>query len=285
MLSYCLRMARVEYRFPLTLWEQTEDYSQQLAAAQARFSSLDGRANSAYLPEVTFTSNCIPVIYRSDQTPHYERRRYSPTEALKSAKRHGTIGYFNVEDLQEFQKGEGIIIDMEMDELGFRRHKKDPSRWVKKQTDEEDQHEARDKHWQELNGTSYDIPDQEERGRLHDLVVAPNIGTKFGATYSVSTGITGLIFIALDVNPFTLIVGDLTRQLAQRAHINREQDGFTIEARNVRLFNSSADTHDSVHVKAIKSDQSVEEVVWPSVTDSRGVVDLAVDLRRRATGI
>lgn len=93
-------MVEVNYRFPLVLWEQTDKYRQQLQAARTRFGEFS---------DVSFTSNCIPVVFKSTDTPFYENRGLSAKGALISAKRYGAAGYFKVEELEAFRKGEGVI--------------------------------------------------------------------------------------------------------------------------------------------------------------------------------
>jgi hypothetical protein len=135
-------------------------------------------------------------------------------------------------------------------------------------------------------------------------MVKPNAETRLGKSYSFSVGRTGLIFVELDADPFVgssaNTIWQLGAQLAQRAHINKEQKGFVIDARNIQLTNLQSQdeipdeedpdedeipiTNNAIHIKAVRDDKSVEEVVWPArVQNAQVVFDLATDLRKRAT--
>lgn len=279
-------MPKVEYRFPLILWEQTADYAQKLKEAQDRFVVIRGevakRQITGFFPDVTFTSNGIPVVWANAGTPYFEIRGLSADQALKSAKKHGHTGYWDTEDLEAYVKGEGIIIDMEMDELGFRPHKKDLSKWAKKQKG--DEFGERHAHWEKLYGTDVHIPEPDEQARLRDLMDVPNAQTRLDYTYSVNVGRTGLIYIAKDFNPFGTLQKFAVDRV-QNAHIARDQEGFLIEARNVSLSRRKNNRHDAVHIRAEKDNGHTVEVVWPATaSSSAAVVDLAVILRDKARG-
>ncbi len=62
--------------------------------------------------------------------PHY------PEDALELAKEFGEIGWFTAEEIEDYIKGKGVLVDMAMEGLGFRRDKKDVTKWARMTTDE-----------------------------------------------------------------------------------------------------------------------------------------------------
>lgn len=280
----------VENKFPLILWEQTDEYQAEMAASQERFEQLATKLSDKHKqvpsPDVTFTDNCIPVVWMNGHQPL--SNRWNAEEALDSAKRHGTFGYFRVDDLEDFLKGEGFVVEEAMDSLGFRRHRKDPSKWAKKQKRDQVEPPYHRK-WDILFGKEYETPDREERSRLTRLLVAENVNTQLGKTFSISVGRSGLMFIALDANPFAghsaETLWQLGAQLAQRAHINRNQEGFDIQAKNVKLLHPKLECHDAVHILAIRPDRTPEEVVWPATVNLNTLLNITTSFRDKLMSV
>ena len=282
----------VENKFPLTLWEQTDEYKTELATAQERFKQLATqlRNKNKQSPslDVTFADNCIPAVWINGHQPL--SNRWNADEAFNSAKRHGTFGYFRVDDLEDFLEDEGFVVEEAMDSLGFRRHRKDPSRWAKKQKQDKIETPYHRK-WGILFGKEYETPDREERTRLTELLTVKNVNTQLGKTFSISVGRSGLIFVALDANPFAghsaQTLGELSAQLAQKAHISKNQEGFDIQARNIKLCHrpETGCNYNAVHIVATRSDKTIGEVVWPAIVSLETLLNITTSFRDKLTSV
>jgi hypothetical protein len=273
-------MPEVKSGFPLILWEQTEDYARQKAEAEARVNAaataLDKQGKRGTDREVQFTGNCIPVVWRNASYGSLSRPS-SVADALKRAESIGATGYYTPEELEDFVEGRGFIVEIGMNDLGFRKHKKIPDRWAK---DNKAFFPTRYKVWEMHNGIDVEEVEGDEAERLNDMA-KPNEEVIYSRTYSVTSGRSGLIFIDKDTNPFSADLSQLARDLAQKAHINRQQEGFVINARNVSVPDSDGERRQLVHIQAVTDDDKVVEVAWPSRTYGQTIVYLAVDLKNK----
>ncbi len=94
-----------------------------------------------------------------------------------------------------------------------------------------------------------------------------------------------MIYMSMDANPFwydNLTRHQLVRQKVQRAHINRDQDRFVIEACNVKIDSESVYEPDGVYLRGLLGNNMVHEVVWPISTPGGELFDFAVDFRKKA---
>lgn len=109
--------------------------------------------------------------------------------------------------------------------------------------------------------------------KLKNRWVMRNKPPKLGRGYSLKVDKKGLIFVSFDANPFfgaAEQIGRFAEELRDRGHLNREQNGFVIEARNIRIGKEYA-----IHVKAIKVDGSVVECLLPTAIASGELYNLA----------
>ncbi len=277
------------YSFPLKLWEETADFKQKKKEAEQRFKALDEKTRekriSGISTDVRFTKNCVPVVWRNSSPPYWIRPQ-TADHALELAQLHGSTNYVTAEEVEDYLKGEGFLIESAMDKMGFRRHKRDETKWARKTKQDGDGPTPLTKdHWERLYGTPTYTPGKLERERLMDLRVGTNVGTKHGETYSVEVGNTGMVYLSMDANPFWYNNSTMHKyaiQDAQKAHINPSQEGFKLEARNVRLNRgTSSDRPDGVHILAVNRG-GVLESVWPVSTPGGALAEMATDLRERA---
>ncbi len=287
-------MAEGSYHFPLKLWEQTEDYARKKKEAEERFKVLDDQAHTLHVgghgDEVTFTKNLVPAVWRNC-SPRYWIHPRSAARALEMAREYGATDFFSAEELEEYHKGEGVVIEMAMGSLGYRRSKRNSKKWaLETKKDGADLTPLRKDHVQKLYGISSVTPSSRERERLMDLRAHPNDRMVLNETYSLSVGsdgiIPGMVYLSKDVNPFASSNSEMYRlaiDSRQKAHINKEQDGFTIAARNLRLGRDSGDLRpDGVHIIAHQEGNLLMETVWPVVVNPNVLFDMAVDFRDQA---
>ena len=282
------------YSFPLKLWEETQDFKQKKKEAEDRFKELHAKAYplpiGGFSTDVEFTANGIPVVYRNCAPP-LGKKPYYPEDALELAKEYGEIGSFTAEEIEDYIKGEGVLVDMAMEGLGFRRHKKDETKWARMTA-----RERRDFQYGQLtpmmadrNYRLYGSPvvasDRYERERLMDLRVGENVPTEHGTTYSLETGSSGMIYMRMDFNPFAynnVLMSRVANQRQQKAHINQDQEKFVIEACNVKIDTKSVYEPDGVYLRGLVGNNLVHEAVWPVSVPGRELFDFAVDFRDQA---
>ena len=179
-----------------------------------------------------------------------------------------------MDELEQFANGEGPVFARAMCVLGYRKHKKDPTRWARKRKDDERPQFNGQKQIEEITG--------EELERLNQLWALPNESAGMSKTYDIQVGKRGLIYVALWANPFVGTTAEtmwmLGEQTRNRGHIAKQQDGFYIDAKNVKLGEQKG-----IYIKSIRPDESYAECVWPTQTPQEKIYDLADDLVSRVT--
>jgi hypothetical protein len=279
-------MPEGHYSFPLKLWEQTPEYYQQKEEAEARFKELNQKTRdrhiSGHFEDVKFTVNGIPTVWRNSSPPYWIRPN-SAEYALKLAKEYGATNYFTAEEIEEYIDGEGVMVEMAMDNLGYRKHKRDETKWARKvKKDGDEPTPLRKGHWQKLHGIEYDTPKAPERRRLIGLRVSSNTPTKLGETYSSRVGTNGMIYSRLEYNPFGSL-SQLAYERVQNAHIAPDQDKYKIRAKNIKLnTNNDYDSPDGIHILALNEEKLLVEAVWPVTTTGRAIIEMAVDFNNQA---
>lgn len=242
-----------ELEFPLRIWERTEEFQEVLAGLNDRLqrakTRLYGRGfTGTSFGDVRITPSGNLAAWLNCGRP-YARRRPDADSALESALRYGTTGYWEVKDVEEFAKGEGVILEKAMHDLGFRRHKKIRGKWSRRSKEE-------------CFPSSYEAPETlgEEARRL---IVEPNVKPGERKTYWASGDEYG-IFVQFNVSPFMATSFEQMEHQGRlqriRGHIARKQEGFTLEARTV-----SIDEERFVHVKSVRADGYETQCLWPSV--------------------
>ncbi len=285
-------MARTEvkYLFPLKFWQQTPDYDVQYNAAQQRFMDLNEQLDQKDMMGVDvdllgFTVNGVPEAFKGSDSPWDEVGSYgNPKAALETAQFYGARGSYSAEDLEDFINGKGVVVVEEMQRLGFKRPSPESGRWVKLKKGERyvDPEVAAQR--DRLYGTDVHEVTGKEADRLRGLIAVDNTATKPGDTYSVEVGRQGLIYVSKDWEMFPRQPGVWISQFYMHGHINREQDGFNLAARNIVIPGSQSKDLSFVHVTAQTPDQRQQDFVWPVSTYGSVLSDLAVNLRRKVTG-
>ncbi len=269
-----------ERKFPLIIWEHTEEFKKEYEEAKKRLAELYSKwRNYKVEPEhvdLQFDNNGNPEFWINngpftDVRPPYGKRNLSVKEALTLSLEKGSGGWWNSDDLERLIRGEGPILEDTMWHYGFRKHKKYSDRWVRKKKDDED---PRHIIWNKKHGREYIGIYGEELEKLNQLWILPNEFAGLNRTYSLEVGSRGMIYVALEVNPFSATrtedLGWFGAMLRNKGHIARQQSGFYIDARNVKLGEQKG-----LHVKAIRSGQSHLECIWPTQLPQPKIYDLA----------
>jgi hypothetical protein len=281
-----------ERKFSLIVWEQTEECKKEFEEAKKRLEHLSKEwkekyVGDSYIGRVQFDASGYPEFWINDfgsfHTGRFygQKKNWSPQEALQSALRWGDDGWWHLDDLEKLINGEGPLLEEAMFDCGFRRHKKDPNQWARVKKNDEDPYKKR---WEERFGKEYKEISKEELERLTQLRVLPNESAGLDRTYSLMVGKRGMIYASLMVNPFGATrTEDLPRfaeLLSNRGHIAKNQNGFQIDASNVKL-----QEQEGIYIKAIKPSQSYIECVWPTTIPQPKIYDLADDLASRVSMI
>jgi hypothetical protein len=278
----------------LIVWEQTEAYVNFLREAEEKRQELIrrwrgkyGATSSVGRLEPKMGEDCEAVIWIHDVGSHRfynTMKRWSAGEALENALRYATYGYSTLSDLEQLIEGRGPLLEKSMEACGFRPHRRYPGKWARQTSADKD---ASFKEWQkkqrEAEKKRWAVVSQAEQERLSQLWVALNVPVQLNQTYAITVNKQGLIYIRLEVNPFSASeIQQLSwfgAMLENRGHIAKEQDGFLIEARNIKLGKEKG-----IHIKAVRPDGSFVECVWPHFVGQDSLQTLTADLAMRMNG-
>jgi len=290
-----------ENRFPLIVWETTEGFKKEYEEAKQRYHELSKRLfgrgfNCTYIGNLRMDGDGYPEVWLNDNHDIF-RSNWSLDAAVKEALEHGNSGWWNLDEIEQFIGGKGFIFETAMWDIGFRRHKKDPTKWARRNSkdrcDPEEYGNPGHQRWDIKYKKEYETISGEELNRLNKLFVLPNGNNGLGGTYDISVGKRGLIYVCLQANPFVGTTAEtlwmLGAQERNQGHINKEQNGFYIEARNILtrgdiegIIKEGVPVK-GVHIKAVKPDKSYAECVWPAQIPSQKIYDLASDLVSRVS--
>ncbi len=266
--------------FPLVVWEATEEFRQEYEQARTRFQDINKRLRERgfeceYLGSLRMDQNGNPEVWLNDNRPlmAYKFCRDSKV-AIRYALRHGDSGWWSLDELERFANREGRIIDHAMWDIGYRMSRSNPFKWARKGKNDE-----APKMYNSQKNIA-DIITEEEKERLNKLWVLPNERAGLGQTYGLEVGKRDLIYVALWANPFVGTRAETMWQLGaqenDRGHIARQQNGFQLNARNVKL-----NGQEGIHIRAVKPDESYAECIWPIQTPKEKLYHLASDLVSR----
>lgn len=263
--------------FPLVLWENTEEYKKEKENASQRLEELKNKIHAGpYVGSLRFDENCVPEIWMNDLRLGCARGCANSSLAQEYALRYGNSGWWSLDELEQFTKGKGPIFEDAMWELGYRRHKSDPTKWAKKSSKDERDIPIPQKQIRTVLNDEYN--------RLNKLWSFKNESAGMGETYCLDAGKSGLIYIELWVNPFAgntaETIGILGEQMRQRAHIAKKQEGFEICAENVKLGKEKG-----IYINAVNESGSKKEVIWPTRIPNTKLVKLAADLVSRVNNV
>jgi len=282
-------------KFALRVWEGGEEWRGEYDVAQKRFSEIRKRLGEreficTYLGGLRLDKNCVPEVWLNDNMPLCpDRYCKTPEDALHYALKHGTCAWWNLDELSDFADGKGIILEEAMRKIGFRRHKRNPELWARLRGDEKGKtSERRMNRWKEQHSKQYIEIDDEERKRMGGLIAMPNKSAGIGRTYNIEANTRGMIYVELWANPFVGTTAEtlwmLGDQINNRGHIHKQQNGFSMEARNVVLYSDpnlvmpNGVAADCVYIQAKRDDGREIETVWPGVIPNEKLYDLANDL-------
>lgn len=270
-----------ERKFPLIVWEHTDEFKKEYEEASKRFESIRERLFSrgfgcTFLGDLRMDGDGYPEVWLNDNHNIY-RNKWSLEEAMQEALKHGDTGWWNLDELEQFIDCKGFIFEEAMYELGFRRHKTKPEKWARKEKNDQNPHTRR---WDIKYKIEHYETSPDELERLNKLWVIPNQSAGLNRTYSIEVGKRGMIYVFLEVNPFSATrcedLGRFGEMLRNRGHIARNQNGFYIDAKNVKLGEE-----EGIYLKAIRQNQNYVECIWPTQTPNQKIYDLADDLVSR----
>lgn len=281
-------------KYPLIIWEGTLEFKKECEEALERFNAIKKNLygsgfRSTSLSTLRFDSDGYPEVWLNASRlsiSGYSSRDYRmpPTaeEAIKAAKIGGDTGWWSLDDLEQLLEGRGRIFERAMRNMGYRIHKKHPEQWVKfSSTREYDaaQRELVNQLQGEREKKWAPVHDAKELERLRNLWIVPNTIAPEN-TIAVEVGKRGMIHMELNY----ILTGYSSEQLeclgwqeSAKAHIIQQQEGFFLDAKNIRLGEEK-----SVYIKATREGDCFIERVWPWQVARDRVYDLAEDLVSRA---
>ena len=283
--------------FALRVWEKTPEFEKECRETREKFEQimrrLHNRDFTCSVDSMQPDANGDHQFWSNDYMGNY--KDLNSEEAERIARKYGKSGWWSLSELEQFANNDGPILSEAMWHLGFRRSKTKSSKWSKlepklKGTSNPDYLKA----WERHNGKVFTTILRDEADRIKELLVLPYGNAGVGKTYGLQAGTRGMIYAQLWANPFaghsheTMHV--IGQQLANKGHIAIQQEGFRIEANNVKVFAGVGGIIgegipvDAVYVKAVRPDNSYAECLWPSAIPCEKLWDLADDLVARAKG-
>ena len=273
----------------LLIWEGSDDFKEQLETGRERFREIYKRLEQndfrcTFLGDLRFDLNAEPEVWLNDNKPLCaERYCKTPEDAKNMALRHGRCGWWRLDDLDKFVDSEGPLFEEAMWDLGYRRAKRDSTQWARKRKDDGVE-EPRKAYWEERHGKQFMELKGGDEEKLSQLRVMPNESAGISKTYDIQAGKTGMIYVALWANPFvgstTETLWRLGEQIRNRGHIAKQQEGFYMDAKNVRL-----DEQEGIYIRATRNDETYVESIWPSQIPSSKIYELLDDLPRRVASL
>ena len=123
-------------KFPLVVWQTTDEYVTAYKAAQARLdvATKSWRAQGGdYIiaTDLRLDENGNFEFWLNTRDPSYRAFR-SAQDALRYVKIHSTSGWWSLDEIESFINGGGRMIKNGMWNAGFRRHKKNPGKWARR---------------------------------------------------------------------------------------------------------------------------------------------------------
>ena len=271
--------------FPLIVWEKTDEFKQEYGRDEQRFHDIKKRLyqrgfQCTFLGDLRMNRDGFPEVWLNDNHNLY-RRNWIADEAVEHAKIHGDSGWWSLDFLEQFEEGKGPIFENAMYDLGFRKNKKDSTKWARLTSEyKEKMNQRKTESFREQIEKEWPLLTENETDRLNQLWTRSNENAGLNNTYSIGVGQRGLIYVSLDANPFSATSTEqlswFCSMLKNRGHISKQQKGFYIDARNVKLGMEKG-----IHIKAINSLENYVECVWPHKIPEIKLDDLADDLVSR----
>lgn len=263
------------------IWEDTPEFKKEKEEAEKRSAEIQDRLwEKGFRSSISmskFSAADYPQFFLSDQMPlgaKRDCRNYK--DALQLARKYGSTRWWGLDELEQFSRGKGIILESAMFELGFRRGKR--KEWVRIKKQDETKLPALDELWQKENGIELEPVTDAEKERLKNLLLFPNQPVELNKTYGISVCRRGFIYVCLLVNPFTATraedLGTLGELLSSKSHIAKEQQGYTIEAKNIQLGKDN----NVIYLRLIRPDKTFVERCWPSLARAENLIKLADSL-------
>lgn len=274
--------------FPLIVWEGTPEFKVEAQEAQQRMDSvtdaLKARGYQTTLDRVMWDFRGYPIV----RIPGTGLGRTFLSEALDTAKNWGSCGWWDLEDLEDFKDGGGIIFKTAMFEMGYRPHNSRPTEWASVKSNDKSpalgySYREKDK---DLKEEDFPQVKGADRPRLIALRTEKNIRPNHhGEYYRIGVGSRGMISCELftpyhyssDEQQFTDFISDRD-VLRYNGHLNMDQEGFKIRANSIDLRMRGDYVSRVVYLQAIRPDQTMVEAVWPTLVHYRTLNKLAENL-------
>lgn len=263
-------------RFPLLFWQETDQFNELFIKEKDRLQTANKNwfaagGDCTYSGTLQCSENGTFEFWLNDNGRQRVRESLNAEQAVLYAIKHGTTGWWPIGALEELILGKGDLFERAMWEGGFRRHKKKPSEWARRNKN--------DKWISKREETIYhSIANNSEEGKhLQNIITIPNATFHYGSTMSFVVGTNGMIHGHLNVNPF----GGTTCESMPawmagfnvRGHIYNKQDGFLIIARNIMIGEEKY-----IHITT-SGTAGVSECVWPTIIDRNHVKNIAEHLK------
>lgn len=291
--------------FTLVVWEQTEEFKKFFEEAEQKRIELVKAWRERYgaspfyvgSVEPNMSKDCEPVFWINDGGPFHtgrfygQKSKWSAEMALRNALRYGDDCWRTLTELEQLVDGNGPLLESAMRECGFRPHKRNPNQWARISNGQRgfEEREKDQKEWQrkskEAEEQKWPAVFGEEMERLNRLWILPNEWHGLNNTFGLEVNAKGMIYVRLEVNPFSATrteqLGWFGAMIRNRGHIIRRQNGFDLDARNIRMGEDKG-----IHIKATnRHDNSSAECIWPHQIPQSKIYDLADDLISRIRAV
>lgn len=272
---------QISTKFPLTIWQETEEYGVEMKEADKRLGAicdeLDKRGfTCTFLGDVRMDADGNPQALLNPKP--FGKSKVSSLEAREIALKYGSGGWWSLDELELFSKGGGTIFHSAMWALGYKTTRM-PGQWKRLSPEELN----RSYPFERKAAPNFETLHSSETERLLSLMALPNEPASLGKSYDIRVGGRGLIHVALNANPFAGTsaeqMGEFYSQLRQRAHITPQQGNYSLFAKNVSLGQQNR----AVYIEATNPSGRpwTVEAVWPTTVSRDKLLPLAQDLASR----
>lgn len=251
--------------FPLLLWQDTAPFNTKMSAFQRSISPLARAFEESRVGYITDKRIVTPNGYILAEARPWNTRlsgvHLGVEDALRCAKQQAYEGYWTLAELNVFlDQEEGFMLDAAMMRLGYAREKNNKNTWF----DISDRSLRWDTTYlpertERLYGVAiHQIGDPAEKARLNSLRSdTPPLTNE--PTSAISATRTGMLYIS------------------GLGHIYRQQQGFFLEAENIKSTGGNA-LCDGVLIRRVDNSGGCREVVWPNIVPTTSVNTLACSL-------
>lgn len=258
-----------EEKFPLIVYEMTDEFQQSLTKEQERLKPLitawrnKGGTCTSIASDWECSEEGVYKFWFNDgmRTPRAATVDYAQQLALQ----YGDSGWWTVDEFEQFVQGEGPIFEGAMHELGFQKGKKPSYPWVRRKEEDKSKEAPTPSQRRE-------ITDEDEVARLMNLLIMEPEDLGSDKTMGIEVAKSGMIFAALRVNPFggtsTETMGRWAAGFKVRGHFAKQQEGYIITAEEVMILGKKF-----IYVTT-EGDCKTKECLWPTSIGRENFVPL-----------